>query len=158
MTQPHYSPHLASCNFWLFPKLESPLKGKRFQILNEIQENMMGWLMATVWTVWGPKVPTLRGTKVSLSYAQCFLYLVSSSIVSPFFVLHSWIPSDKGAKKIHWRKDRVISKLLEQLSIHVTKLFFKTHCPYLAIYTKINSKLSLDLHVKSKTIKLLKFT
>ena len=26
-------------------------------------------------TVWGPKVPTLKGTEVSLSYVQCFLYL-----------------------------------------------------------------------------------
>ena len=32
-------------NFWLFPKLESPLKGKRFQTVGEIQENMMGQLM-----------------------------------------------------------------------------------------------------------------
>ena len=30
-------------------------------------------------TVWGPKVPTLKGTEVSLSYVQCFFYLVSSS-------------------------------------------------------------------------------
>ena len=30
--------------------------------------------------VWGPKVPTLKGTEASLSYVQCFLYLVSSSI------------------------------------------------------------------------------
>ena len=28
----------------------------------------------------GPKVPTLKGTDTSLSCAQCFLYLVSSSI------------------------------------------------------------------------------
>ena len=31
-------------------------------------------------TVWGPKVPALKGTEASLSYVQCFLYLVSSSI------------------------------------------------------------------------------
>ena len=31
-------------------------------------------------TDWGPKVPTLKGTEASLSYVQCFLYLVSSSI------------------------------------------------------------------------------
>ena len=31
-------------------------------------------------TVWGPKVPTLKGTEASMSYVQCFLYLVSSSI------------------------------------------------------------------------------
>ena len=46
VTQPHFSPDLAPCNFWLFPKLKSPLKGKRFQIINEIQENTTGELMA----------------------------------------------------------------------------------------------------------------
>jgi len=28
--QPPYSPNLATCNFWLFPKLKSLLKGRRF--------------------------------------------------------------------------------------------------------------------------------
>ena len=36
--------------------------------------------MATGRTVGGPKVPSLKGTEVSLSYVQCVLYLVSSSI------------------------------------------------------------------------------
>ena len=58
------------CDFWLFLKLKSPLKGKRFQSINEIQENMTGQLMAIGRTVWGPKVPTLKGTEVSLSCAQ----------------------------------------------------------------------------------------
>ena len=31
-------------------------------------------------TVWGPKVPSLKGTEASLSYVQCFLYLISSLI------------------------------------------------------------------------------
>ena len=35
---PHYSLEVALNNFWLFPKLKS-LKGKRFQNVNEIQEN-----------------------------------------------------------------------------------------------------------------------
>ena len=39
-------PDLAPCDLWLFPKLKSPLKGKTFQIVNEIQENSMGQLMA----------------------------------------------------------------------------------------------------------------
>ena len=72
-THPPYIPDLAPCNFWLFPKLKSPLKGKRFQAIDEIQENMTGNLMATRRTVWGPKVPTLKGTEASLSYVQCFL-------------------------------------------------------------------------------------
>ena len=78
--QPPDSPDLVPCDFWVFLKLKSPLKGKRFQTIEEIQENTTGQLMAIGRTVWGPRVPTLKGTEVSLSYVQCFLYLVSSSI------------------------------------------------------------------------------
>ena len=86
------SPDLASSDFCLFPKLKSPLKGKRFQTIDEIQENTTGQLMAIGRTVWGPKVPTLKGTEVSLSYVQCLLYLVSSSInVSIFHI--TWLDS-----------------------------------------------------------------
>ena len=39
------------------------------------------------WTVWGPKMPTLKGSEASLSYVQCFLYLVFSLInVSIFYI------------------------------------------------------------------------
>ena len=51
VTQPPYSPDLALCNFWLFPKLKSPLKGKGFQTIDEIQENMTGQLMVIGRTV-----------------------------------------------------------------------------------------------------------
>ena len=51
VTQPPYRPDLAPCNFWLFPKLKSHLKGKRFQTMDEIQENMTGQLMAIGRTV-----------------------------------------------------------------------------------------------------------
>ena len=44
VTQPHYSPDLVPCDFCLFPKLKLPLKGKRFQTINEIQENRTGQL------------------------------------------------------------------------------------------------------------------
>ena len=37
VTQPPYSLDMVPCDFWLFPKLKSRLKGKRFQIINEIQ-------------------------------------------------------------------------------------------------------------------------
>ena len=75
-----YHLDLVPCDFWLLPKLKLPLKGKKFQTIDEIQENTMGQLMVTGRTVWSPKVPTLKRTEVSLSYIQCFLYLVSSSI------------------------------------------------------------------------------
>ena len=40
-----YSPDLVPCNFWLFPKLKSPLKGKKVQANDEIQENTTWQLM-----------------------------------------------------------------------------------------------------------------
>ena len=87
MTQLPYSPDLVPCDFWLFPKLKSPLKGKRFQTIDEIQENTTGQLMATGRTVWRPKGPTLKGTEASLSYVQCFLYLLQKMPL--FFILHA---------------------------------------------------------------------
>ena len=37
--QPPYSPDLAPADFFLFPKLKSSLKGLRFQMVEEIEEN-----------------------------------------------------------------------------------------------------------------------
>ena len=78
VTKPPYSPDLALWNFWLFPKLKSPLKGKRFQTIDEIQENMTGQLITVGRSAWGAKVPTLKGTEVSSFYVQWFyiLYLL----------------------------------------------------------------------------------
>ena len=45
VTQPPYSPDLVPGDFWLFPKLKSPLKGKRFQTDDDIKENTTGQLM-----------------------------------------------------------------------------------------------------------------
>ena len=80
VTQHPYSPYLTPCDFQFFPKLKSPLKGKRFQNGDEIQENMMGQLRAIGRTMWGLKVPTTKGTEASLSYVQWFLYFASSSV------------------------------------------------------------------------------
>ena len=51
VTQPPYSPDLVPCDFWLFPKLKSPMKGKRFRGVIEIQENTTGKLMVIGRTV-----------------------------------------------------------------------------------------------------------
>jgi hypothetical protein len=37
MDRPPYSPELASCDFWLFPKLKNALKGQRFADIPDIQ-------------------------------------------------------------------------------------------------------------------------
>ena len=111
-TQFPYSPDLVSYNFWLFPKLKLPLKGKRFQFqtTDEIQENTKGQLMAIGRTVWGPKVPTLKGTGASLSYVKYFLYLLSSSINVSIFQI-TWLDTC-------WT-DLIIPSLLSQLECYL---------------------------------------
>ena len=74
VTQPHYSPDLAPCDFWLSPKVKLPSKGKRFQTIDEIQENMMGQLMATERAVWGSKCLLWRGLRCLF---LCTMFLVS---------------------------------------------------------------------------------
>ena len=41
MPQPPYSPDLAPVDFFLFPKLESTLKVRQFQTVEEIEENLL---------------------------------------------------------------------------------------------------------------------
>ena len=35
---PPYSPDLARCNFWLFPKLKEKLRGCRYETIEEMKE------------------------------------------------------------------------------------------------------------------------
>jgi transposase len=44
--QPSYSPDLAPADFFLFPKLKSTLKGRRFESIEEIEENSLTELRA----------------------------------------------------------------------------------------------------------------
>ena len=92
VTQPCHSPDFMPCELWLFLKLKSPLKGKRFQTILRVKKITTGQLMVIGRIMWGHKVPILKGTEVSLSYIQCFLYLVSSINIS-IFILHGWTPS-----------------------------------------------------------------
>jgi hypothetical protein len=46
VTHPPYSPYLAPCDFFLFPRLKCTLKGKRFQDVAEIQLNKTRKLQA----------------------------------------------------------------------------------------------------------------
>ena len=69
---PHYSPYLVPCDFWIFPKLKSLLKEKKFQTIDENQENMMGQLMETGRTVWGAYFEEDWGVIV-----LCTMFLVS---------------------------------------------------------------------------------
>ena len=78
VTQPPYSPDLVPCNFWLFPKLKSPLKRKRFHTINENQENTMGqswWRLGELCEV--PRCLPWRVLKCHcLMYnVSCILYL-----------------------------------------------------------------------------------
>ena len=73
-----YSPDLAPCDFWLFQKLKSPLKGKRFQIVNEIQKIWWGgwWRLGELCEVLGCLL--WRGLRCHcyMSNVPCILYLL----------------------------------------------------------------------------------
>ena len=61
--------------------------------------------MVIGWTVWGPKVRTLKGTEASFSYVQWFLYLLSSliniSILHMSLCLCTFIPTCTVHTYIH---------------------------------------------------------
>ena len=38
VSHPLYSPDLASCDFWLFPKLKENLRGSRYETIEEMKE------------------------------------------------------------------------------------------------------------------------
>ena len=85
ITQPPSSPDLAPCDFWLFPKLKSPLKAKRFHRIEEIQENMMGQLMMAI----GRDCVRSQSTYFEGDWGinvLCTMFLVSSSI--SVFIFH----------------------------------------------------------------------
>ena len=105
----------------------------------------MGQLIAIGRTMWGPKVPTLKGTKVSLSCVQCFLYLVSSSInVCIFHVtIHGWILYGHVLSYLSCSVATCGSWLpywtVQIQSISITESFFRQHWS-----TAYIVKLSLD--------------
>ena len=68
---PLYSPDLAPSNFWLFPKLSHLWKWRDLRPLMRFKKIQQG-----SWWWRGPKVSTLKATEVSLSYVECFLYLL----------------------------------------------------------------------------------
>ena len=117
VSQPLYSPDLVPYTSCLFPQLKSPLNRKRFQNVDEIQENTMGQLMAIGRTVWDPKVPTLKGTEVSLSYVQRFLYLVPSSVSISIFHI-TWLET-------FWT-DLIYANILNKLQMTVNVFKKKT--------------------------------
>ena len=74
-------------NFRVFLKLKSPLKGKRFQTISEIQENMTGQLL-TIGRICEVPGTYFKGNWVFI--VLCTMFLVSSSInVSIFHV--TWL-------------------------------------------------------------------
>ena len=46
LRQPPYSPYIAPCDFWMFPKLKMALEGKWFDDIETIQSNVMRELKA----------------------------------------------------------------------------------------------------------------
>ena len=52
MPQPLYPPDLASADAFLYPKLKTPMKGKRFAMIGEIKEKSKQKLLAITKKPW----------------------------------------------------------------------------------------------------------
>ena len=98
VTHTPYNPNLAPWNFRLFPKLKSPLKGRRFQNVVEIQENTMGQLMVMGELYEVPNLKELR-CHCSIYNVFCILYLLQNMYL--FFIVHGWIPSGHTSYSIY---------------------------------------------------------
>ena len=82
--QPPYSPDLASCDFWLFPKLKEKLRGCRHEIIEEMKEAVTKVIDTLTqedfhgaFRFWNgttgalqPEEITSKGTRVSCVYYQ----------------------------------------------------------------------------------------
>ena len=78
VTQPHYSPDLVPCDFWLFPKLKSPLKGRDFRLLLRFRKIQWGswWSLGGLCEV--PRCLLWRGLRhhCPVYNVSCILYLL----------------------------------------------------------------------------------
>ena len=85
---------LTSCDFWLFPKLKSPLEGKRFQTIDEIQENMMRqlWRLGELYVV--PWCLLWKGLR-----CHCPVCNVSCIFFNKCVYLHGWVLSGQASRK-----------------------------------------------------------
>ena len=94
---PQYSPDLAPCDFWLFPKLKSSWKGEDFRLWRGLRRMWQGsWWWSSKRTlqtvlksgrdagisVWYLKESTLKGTKAPLSYIGCIFKISNGWILS----------------------------------------------------------------------------
>ena len=72
---PLYSPNLAPCDFWLFPKLKSPLEGKRFRQSMRFRKIQWGgwWRLGELCEV--PRCLLWRGLR-----RHCPMYNVSCTL------------------------------------------------------------------------------
>ena len=92
VSQPPYSPDLAPCDFWLFPKLKSPLKGRHFRLPVRFRKTWWGswWWLRELCEV--PRYLLWKGLR-----SYCLMYNVSGIFyllqqMSLVFILPGWIP------------------------------------------------------------------
>ena len=88
VTQPHYSPDLVPCDFWLLPKLKSPLKGKIFQTVRfgKIWQGRW-WQLGELCEV--PRCLLWRGLRYHFPTYNVSCIFFNKYL---FFILHGWIP------------------------------------------------------------------
>ncbi|UYV61764.1 EPHX1 [Cordylochernes scorpioides] len=83
MPQPPYSPDLAPCDFFLFPKLKRPMKGRRYATLDEIKTaSKNGYILVIV-----KRHLKLHRMSFFSTKNQIFNFKVK---VVPLMIIHGW--------------------------------------------------------------------
>ena len=106
MDHPPYSPDLAPCDFWLFPKLKNALKGQRFADFSDIQHNVKTLLRGIpendfqgCFRQWHHRLTNAQLHKGSISKATA-----AASAQVRKFCFHRAIPGIKLSHLVHLRQ------------------------------------------------------
>jgi len=116
--QPPYSPDLAPAEFFLFPKLKFSLKGRRFQKVEEIEENSMRDLRTVPQKHVPGRVPELEKTLGTV--CQEWRGILWRRQVWLSFTLKNFLKSSASfwAALVIWKKSNKIIERLVEISVH----------------------------------------
>ena len=116
--QPPYSPELAPCDFWLFPKLW----GCRYETIEEMKEAVMKVIdtltqkdlhgVSQKLLEWYNKCIAARG-----EYFKCFAFMCVLSIKVPMCVLSIKVPIRKKSGNLLYAPPMIIVYLIEWLML-----------------------------------------
>ena len=115
VTKPPYSPYLAPCDFWLFPKLKSPLKKINFRLLMRFRKIWWSswWQLGELCEV--PRCPLWRGLRHHCPMFSVSCILFNKRLYFPCYVAGYFLDKPRKAEPGTWAASRSKIKLSKWL-------------------------------------------